>query len=211
MDIQEKEITLSEVDSIFLTSDSHFFHKNANSLCGRPFSSVEEMNEKLIENWNKTVSSDDTVYFLGDFAFCGTQKIETILKQLNRKKFVMIRGNHDRHVSDKRWLELGVDEIYSQLYLPDFNILLCHFPYLTGAEGEDVRYLNLRPSDDGVPLVHGHCHHSPANKIRFTHKNTCMYDVGVDANDMCPVALDKVMEELSSYIIERNKIIGICN
>lgn len=32
----------------------------------RPFGTVEEMNEKLIEYWNKTIHQNEEVYILGD-------------------------------------------------------------------------------------------------------------------------------------------------
>jgi len=35
----------------------------------RPFESIEEMNEALIENWNELVSRGDRIYHLGDFSF----------------------------------------------------------------------------------------------------------------------------------------------
>lgn len=62
--------------NVFVTSDTHFSHKNACKFMNedglakmRPWNDVEEMNEALIENWNKVVSKDDKVYHLGDVAF----------------------------------------------------------------------------------------------------------------------------------------------
>ena len=50
---------------IFFTSDLHLGHENCIRLCNRPFSSIEEMDETLIENWNRKVTGKDTVYILG--------------------------------------------------------------------------------------------------------------------------------------------------
>ena len=35
----------------------------------RPFSSIEEMDRILIENWNNKVNEEDDVYILGDFSY----------------------------------------------------------------------------------------------------------------------------------------------
>ncbi|OUN81344.1 hypothetical protein B5G06_10770 [Flavonifractor sp. An52] len=51
---------------IFFTSDLHLGHENCIRLCNRPFSSIEEMDETLIENWNRKITGKDTVYILGD-------------------------------------------------------------------------------------------------------------------------------------------------
>jgi calcineurin-like phosphoesterase family protein len=136
--------------------------------------------------------------FLGDFAFAGTQKIQEILNKLNRGRLILVRGNHDKDVSDKRWLELGIDEVHQQLELvyQARKFLLCHFPYITGQEGEDTRYLNLRPEDKGLILLHGHSHSVPENKIKKTVAGSIMYDVGVDANSMTPVSIESILAEI---------------
>ena len=54
---------------IFYISDMHFFHKKVISMSNRPFSSIEEMNKRIIKNWNDKVTSYDTVYILGDIAY----------------------------------------------------------------------------------------------------------------------------------------------
>lgn len=40
----------------FYTSDLHIGHKNIIGFDHRPFSSLDEMTEKIIANWNKTFS-----------------------------------------------------------------------------------------------------------------------------------------------------------
>jgi len=77
----------------FFTSDTHFGHKNIIDYCKRPFSSVEEMDNKIIQNWNKTVSKKDTVFFLGDFCVGGN--FENYRKKLNGN-IIFIKGNHDK-------------------------------------------------------------------------------------------------------------------
>lgn len=53
----------------FYISDCHFGHKNIIAYDQRPFFSVEEMDAAMIQNWQKVVSDNDTVYILGDFCW----------------------------------------------------------------------------------------------------------------------------------------------
>ena len=86
----------------FFIADTHFNHERIISICKRPFSDVEEMNKKLIENWNGVVSDDDIVWVLGDyFYFPNPIKSYTpiaifrdITNKLNGIKNLII-GNHD--------------------------------------------------------------------------------------------------------------------
>ena len=78
---------------IYFISDLHFGHANC-AMRYRGFSSVEEMNELLIQNWNAKVTEDDTVYILGDFSFRSGIAPLAYAKQLKGRK-ILIRGNHD--------------------------------------------------------------------------------------------------------------------
>ena len=70
---------------IYLTSDLHFNHENILRYEpeSRPFTSIKEMNETLIRNWNNVVKVTDTLYVLGDFFMGQLQDIEPILSRLN--------------------------------------------------------------------------------------------------------------------------------
>ena len=83
---------------IFVTSDLHFGHRNILKLGnGRPFATIEEHDEALIENWNKVVSTGDMVFILGDLSLrCDIAIVEANLKRLNGQKHV-ISGNHDKN------------------------------------------------------------------------------------------------------------------
>ena len=70
----------------FVTSDTFFGRPSIIKTAKRPFSSVEEMNTTLLENWNKVVKPDDVVYHLGNFAW-NPVIAEDILKVLNGKIF----------------------------------------------------------------------------------------------------------------------------
>lgn len=156
---------------IFFTSDTHFGHKAIIDFCKRPYSSVEEMNEELVKNWNNTVSKGDTVYHLGDFAFHN----HNIFHKLNGKKH-LIKGNHD----DKKVLELPWSSVqdYKVLQENRKKFVLFHCPI---TDWEDMY--------KGSIHLHGHVH----SKARAWQMLANSYDVGVDANNYTPVSMAEIL------------------
>lgn len=88
-----KDFKSLDISKVFLTSDTHFYHKNIITYCNRPFETVEKMNETLISNWNKVVPIDGIVFHCGDFAFGGSEVWHKILPRLNGQ-IHLILGNH---------------------------------------------------------------------------------------------------------------------
>lgn len=80
----------------FLIGDTHFGHKKIIQFESeyRRFSSIEEHDQTLVDNWNSVVSSRDTVWHLGDVLF-GKHSFE-ILGRLNGTK-KLVSGNHDSY------------------------------------------------------------------------------------------------------------------
>lgn len=115
----------------FFISDTHFGHANTwkkfklpdGTTPLRPFSSTEEMDETMVNNWNSVVNPHDIVYHLGDVVIA-PRHLETI-KRLNGKK-KLIMGNHDifKH---KAYLEAGFyDLVGYRVFVDDF--ICSHIP-----------------------------------------------------------------------------------
>lgn len=103
----------------YFIADTHFDEQDVFEMSGekRIFNSVSEKNEIMVANWNKIITSEDTIFILGDFG-----KI-TYMKYLNGKKF-LIKGNHDHH---------SVDSEYPILYKNFF--ILSHEPQFILPDG----------------------------------------------------------------------------
>jgi len=152
----------------YFTSDHHFGHKNVIKYCGRPYKSVEEMNEDLVSRWNEIVQADDWVYYLGDFSM--SKKALTYVKLLNGHK-ALIPGNHDTcFPGHKNWLkqeqfyrDAGFEHIFvtpQERCISGIDMMMWHLPYVPDLrpDGYDVRYEQWRIKDDGRWLLHGHVH-----------------------------------------------------
>lgn len=76
----------------YFMSDPHFGHKNILGFSRPQFKSLEEHNDYLIKQINKTVDYDDTLYILGDIAFSSEYHYLAAIKCFNLR---IVLGNHD--------------------------------------------------------------------------------------------------------------------
>ena len=118
----------------YYIADTHFGHKNiimhdANDGC-KQFSSIEEHDELIINNWNNRITSQDKIYILGDFSWLSNRGTEELIKKLNGIKF-LIKGNHDRWCKDSACKKL-FQEIYDYKAIIDGNnrVILFHYPIM---------------------------------------------------------------------------------
>ena len=174
----------------FFTSDHHFGHSNIIGYCKRPFSSVTEMDRVMYERWNAVVRPVDRVYYLGDFALHYDQAQLTILLSMLHGTKILICGNHDdRLQSQKKWLESGFSEVYTQRSIavgPYEKVLLTHFPRNYALEGQS----HWR--------IHGHVHTSFVMKGRSL-------NVGVDVHNFTPLSTDEVVAHFRTAVAPRPK------
>lgn len=82
---------------IWFTSDTHFGHANVLAFCGRPWGTVGEMGDALVDAINERVAPEDTLYHLGDFSFRMTVDAARGLHGRIRCRDVRrVPGNHDK-------------------------------------------------------------------------------------------------------------------
>lgn len=176
------------MSKIYVTSDTHFSHANIIKYCNRPYSSVEEMNNSLVENWNSAVNNNDLVIHLGDFAWGRTiQSIKQHLDKLNGNK-ILILGNHDS-LSQDDYIKCGFSHVYSKLEVNLYNhfCVFCHF-----------QMLHWNKSEHGSMHFYGH-QHKETNKetdIAKLNASNKRFNAGVDLNDYTPVNLYSVIKML---------------
>jgi calcineurin-like phosphoesterase family protein len=182
------------MSTIWFTADSHFGHEAIIRHCDRPFTSVEEMDEALIDKWNAVVGKNDIVYHLGDVGFSNdTHTLECVSRLRGHKR--LISGNHDpvhpRHRKSagrqRTWMQFFESvSPFEQVKIGSHEVMLSHFPYV-GDHTEGDRFAQFRLRDEGLFLLHGHVHTAWLMQGR-------QLNVGVDVNDFEPVPLDAVTE-----------------
>lgn len=191
----------------FFTSDTHFGHQNIIRFCDRPFSSVEEMNEALVENWNNVVSEDDEIFHLGDVALGKWVEWDGILTRLNGHKTLVV-GNHERifkgeteknrrRFADEyvKWFDEITDNVEDFELSDGTPVSLSHFPY-EADHIENGRFMEHRLPDRGRTLIHGHTHLNQI--VSRSQKGTLQIHVGVDAFDFTPVSEDQIITLIRS-------------
>lgn len=171
----------------WFTSDLHIGHSNILEYSNRPFKTVDEMNEALVDNWNRVVKAGDRVYCLGDFALCDPDIASDFAGRLEGQKF-FIWGNHDKAVRKhqpflKHWVW---QKDIADIKVGEQRIVLCHYALLTWNQ-----------SHRGAWSLHGHSHGS----LRES-PDALRTDVGVDCWDYRPVSFDELKEHMSKKNFE---------
>lgn len=114
----------------WFTADLHFGHKSILKFASdtRPNClSVDDMNDKLMANWNSQVANLDHVYILGDLSFLSADKTELILQQLNGIKH-LIKGNHDHWINSTTSSYFASIKDYDTYKANGYRAVLFHYP-----------------------------------------------------------------------------------
>ena len=207
--------------NIWITSDTHFGHagicrgtthwrtldSDGNKIVPldvvRDFDTVEEMNERMIENINACVGENDTLFHMGDWSFGGFENISEFRYRINCKNIHFILGNHDHHIeSNKENIRNFFASVnyYNEVAIPhksgNLKLVMCHYPITS--------WNNMRRNSY---MLHGHQH--LRDDQRFG--NGKRMDIGMCGHpEFRPYHLDEIVDllrNLESYEIE-NRVNG---
>jgi len=156
----------------FFTSDEHFFHMNIIKYCSRPFGSIGEMHDTIINNHNEVVGKKDIVIHAGDFSWNKNKTIE-IIKRLNGQH-IFLQGSHDKWTKDKL-LQIWEKTIDGQ------HIVVSHYAMRVWPK-----------SHYGSWQLYGHSH----GKLPALNNQL---DIGVDTNDFYPYSFENI-KSIFSYL-----------
>jgi len=176
--------------TIFFSADSHWNHMNIIKYTSRPFTcdwnGLAEMNQTLIDNWNKVVQPNDTVYHLGDFVFPPRmekeQYVTDLINQLHGE-IHLIPGNHDKKPTldaFQKHQRTIIEPLYLDIKVNGTNLTLCHFA---------MRVWNK--SHFGAGHLYGHSHGALQEDAL-----SLSFDCGVDSQQFTPMSLEAVVEIL---------------
>lgn len=168
------------MSNIWFISDTHFNHEKFLSFKDddgkqiRPFSSVEEMDEAMIDNWNRVVKDGDKVYHLGDFTM-NPKKVKLFADRLKGSKRLII-GNHD------------LMQRNSQYYDAFKKIMLWR---LFKSEGFIATHIPLKKSQmrHAVVNAQGHIHDRKM-------KSPIYFNCCVEHHDYTPIPMDVILDHV---------------
>lgn len=161
----------------FFVADPHFGHKAILKYENRPFSSVEEMDELMIKNWNSVVGRDDRVYLLGDVSFHKRNDTWNIIRRL-KGNIYLVMGNHDGG-SIRSYYDIGFDRVYDCPIIYNEFWMLSHEPLYIN---ENMPYAN----------IFGHVHSNKEYKD-FSSQSFC---VSVERINYTPIEFSEIKQKM---------------
>lgn len=156
----------------WIISDLHIKHQRINiyEKSTDIFTSVEERDELIINNWNKVVKRNDSVIVLGDVFLTGESNRIAISRRLKGSKYVIL-GNHDSQGALEKAGFIVLSRKHQSYYLQGFELV--HNPV-------DAKSKGL--------ILHGHLHDLVIPDSRYMNLSCCL-------TNYTPVSLEQIKSE----------------
>ena len=174
----------------YIVTDTHWYHEAMVGFCERP----KNFGKIIINQWQNTIKSTDTVVHLGDVIFGDRDHLKSIMDVLPGTK-ILVRGNHDGN-SNNWYVKAGFAFVCNQVLMAD--VMFSHMPCTLSSELVEKNVIN----------VHGHFHNNHPDSwerrlkeiITKNHFLLCLEDV-----NYCPVSIRDIRKR--KHIKNSKKII----
>ena len=172
----------------YFLSDLHLYDEGLMKACDRPFITVEEMHDEIINNFRSKVEGSGEIYILGDitgknFNHMMKKDLMRILEKMGISNpdtpFHLILGNRDAFpVHD--YIEMGFVSVKEMDYVQvgKLKTMLTHDPCMVQQK-------------DTLALC-GHVH-TLFEYVCNTERNTLAVNVGVEVRNYTPVSEEEVI------------------
>jgi calcineurin-like phosphoesterase family protein len=209
--------TQPRTPATWFISDLHLGDTAIIPVCRRQFTSVQEMDELLIQQWRRCVHPEDDVVVLGDVTGSDHSSRERGLDLISRLpgRKILVPGNHepmhqhdpdspDWSIAARAYLDAGFAEVlagpvvvsgssagHTEIWARNWELVVAHFPCEPAYFEPNDRYAAHRPGDTGAIVVHGHVH--DAWKVRTAPAGTLQINVSPEVCSFAPTSLGQVM------------------
>lgn len=180
------------MSDIWLISDTHFFHDNVlkftddngNIVRGSRFGTMEEMNDCIVENWNRVVKDNDRVFHLGDVNFGSKEQFVPLWQRLRGRKSLIL-GNHDDAAFFLKHNLVETVQVFRML--SEFGVALTHVPVHPGCLFQFPNKDGTNGVTEPIPVLnaHGHLHHKPSPEGRY--RSVCVEQI-----DYTPINIEEL-------------------
>jgi calcineurin-like phosphoesterase family protein len=182
--------------TIWFCSDHHLFHqgvlnfKRKDGTPLRSFSSVEEMNETILQRHNELVHPSDHVYFMGDVTFRTGREFDDLFNKFNGRKRLVV-GNHDavKNITN-HFQKISCWRVFNQSK-DEISFTVSHVPIHPG-------------SVKGSFNVHGHTHDNDVTDesgipdLRYV-------NLSMEKTDYRPISYDQLQQEMRERLTRQQE------
>jgi calcineurin-like phosphoesterase family protein len=149
------------------------------------------MHRTIIDNWNKVVTDNDVVFYLGDLCFGRPEWANNIIYAL-KGTVHYIMGNHDKYSEIKSYNRFASINDYVDLNILNspidkkLHFALMHYPIYSWNRAHHGSY-----------MIHGHCHgnlHHGEDANFYVGRR--VMDVGCNLIEYTPISYIEIINQL---------------
>ena len=192
--------------NVWFWSDLHLGHENMYKFVDwegnkvRDWDSLQQAEEYMIQEYNKLVKPEDTVYFLGDVS-SRNDVADKFFARIVPSRRILIGGNHDNRLGAKFWLK-HFDDVRGCYNLSESgertNYLLTHIPVHPASKARFKR--NICGHIHSAQVMH-------VEKTKVLKEQDLWYrNVSVEVVGYKPINFDEIVAE-TEKLIERGIIV----